>query len=619
MITVGARTTASAAPATSGARCRASSSALVDDDGRAGAGRRRGDRRASQVRGPTLFDGYLNRPDATARGLSRDGWFATGDLGAARAGRLPAASSAARSTDLIKSGGYRIGAGEVEAALLEHPGRRRGGGDRRCPTTTSASASSPGSSPSGEPRRAGCADRPRRRRARRRTSARARSASSTRCRATRWARSASGSCGDAAARPARARRLQTWEWIVRPTALLRRSQAAYGEPFTLRTAWPDAPLVARLATRTEIRRVFAAGPDVLQRRRELGVPRAVRRPELDPDAPRAEHLRQRRLLLPAVPRRARCGAGATTIAEIAHAELDTLDAGRAAAHAAADAGADARGDPARRLRQRATPELRDALRARARHDAARLPQLIAMSLVQRDLGARSPWGRFMRAVARDRRAALRADRRGRRPGATPSSPRCKRSPARPREELRDQLVTLLAAGHETTATALAWALERLARHPEALARCATGDDDATSTRPSRRSLRVRPVLIDRRRARSLAPFDARRAHAAARRPRRRRASTSPTAAASCGPTRPRSGPSASSTAARRSRSPTSRSAAASRRCAGRRVRRAGDARGAARGGRTVHAAPRPARTASGCAGAASRSRPRAAGAIVPTR
>ena len=37
-------------------------------------------------------------------------------------------------------------------------------------------------------------------------------------------------------------------------------------------------------------------------------------------------------------------------------------------------------------------------------------------------------------------------------------------------ELRDELVTLLVAGHETTATALAWALERLVRHPDALER-----------------------------------------------------------------------------------------------------------------------------------------------------
>ena len=38
------------------------------------------------------------------------------------------------------------------------------------------------------------------------------------------------------------------------------------------------------------------------------------------------------------------------------------------------------------------------------------------------------------------------------------------------QELRDELMTLLVAGHETTATALAWALERLVRHPDALER-----------------------------------------------------------------------------------------------------------------------------------------------------
>ena len=38
------------------------------------------------------------------------------------------------------------------------------------------------------------------------------------------------------------------------------------------------------------------------------------------------------------------------------------------------------------------------------------------------------------------------------------------------EELRDELMTLLVAGHETTATALAWAIEALARHPHVLAR-----------------------------------------------------------------------------------------------------------------------------------------------------
>jgi malonyl-CoA/methylmalonyl-CoA synthetase len=76
-----------------------------------------------QVRGETVFTGYLGRPDATAASFTPDGWFRTGDMavidpdGAHRiVGRA--------STDLIKSGGYRIGAGEVENALLAHPAVR---------------------------------------------------------------------------------------------------------------------------------------------------------------------------------------------------------------------------------------------------------------------------------------------------------------------------------------------------------------------------------------------------------------------------------------------------------------------------------------------------------------
>ncbi len=70
------------------------------------------------VRGPNLFCGYLNRPDATAEAM-RDGWFETGDL-ATRAPDGYVRIVGRRSTDLIKTGGYKVGAGEVEAALLEH-------------------------------------------------------------------------------------------------------------------------------------------------------------------------------------------------------------------------------------------------------------------------------------------------------------------------------------------------------------------------------------------------------------------------------------------------------------------------------------------------------------------
>jgi malonyl-CoA/methylmalonyl-CoA synthetase len=71
------------------------------------------------VRGPNVFKGYLNRPDATEEAM-RDGWFMTGDMATRdETGSLKLVGR--KSTDLIKSGGYRIGAGEIEGALLEHP------------------------------------------------------------------------------------------------------------------------------------------------------------------------------------------------------------------------------------------------------------------------------------------------------------------------------------------------------------------------------------------------------------------------------------------------------------------------------------------------------------------
>ena len=73
-----------------------------------------------EVAGPTLFLGYLNRPDATAEAM-HDGWFRTGDV-ATRSADGDLRIVGRRSTDLISSGGYKIGTGEIEDALLEHPG-----------------------------------------------------------------------------------------------------------------------------------------------------------------------------------------------------------------------------------------------------------------------------------------------------------------------------------------------------------------------------------------------------------------------------------------------------------------------------------------------------------------
>lgn len=121
LMNTGVRADGEPRPGTVGAPLRGVELRLVEEDGSALADP------ASigeiQVRGPNLFTGYLNRPDATDAALTADGWFRTGDMatldpdGYVRiVGR--------KATDLIKSGGHKIGAGEIENALLEHPGVR---------------------------------------------------------------------------------------------------------------------------------------------------------------------------------------------------------------------------------------------------------------------------------------------------------------------------------------------------------------------------------------------------------------------------------------------------------------------------------------------------------------
>ena len=134
-----------------------------------------------------MFKGYLNRPDATAEAM-RDGWFMTGDMATRNeSGSLKLVGR--KSTDLIKSGGYRIGAGEIEGALLEHP------------AVAEAAVTGRPDEDLGERIVAWVVTEPGQHRHRRgarattwppcsrSTSDRARSISSTSCPATRWARS----------------------------------------------------------------------------------------------------------------------------------------------------------------------------------------------------------------------------------------------------------------------------------------------------------------------------------------------------------------------------------------------------------------------------------------------
>jgi fatty acid CoA ligase FadD36 len=74
-----------------------------------------------EVRGATVGAGYLGRPDVTAASITDDGWFVTGDsavIGPDGMHRIAGRTS----VDIIKSGGYKVGAGEVETSILGFPG-----------------------------------------------------------------------------------------------------------------------------------------------------------------------------------------------------------------------------------------------------------------------------------------------------------------------------------------------------------------------------------------------------------------------------------------------------------------------------------------------------------------
>ncbi|MEQ1830644.1 MAG: AMP-binding protein, partial [Pirellula sp.] len=71
-----------------------------------------------QVRGANVFCEYWNRPQATAESFD-DGWFRTGDMAVIELGYYRILGRL--SVDIIKSGGYKLSALEIEATLLEHP------------------------------------------------------------------------------------------------------------------------------------------------------------------------------------------------------------------------------------------------------------------------------------------------------------------------------------------------------------------------------------------------------------------------------------------------------------------------------------------------------------------
>ena len=122
-----------------------------------------------------------------------------------------------------------------------------------------------------------------------------------------------------------------------------------------------------------------------------------------------------------------------------------------------------------------------------------------MALVQRDLGSRSPWGRFRLAVERfdallfETIARRRAEPVGDAVLDLLLEQRDEDGNAPTDRHLRDQLVALLMGGHDTSAATLAWAFERLARHPAVRARLRE-DEPAYVGAVAKEVLRVRPAL-----------------------------------------------------------------------------------------------------------------------------
>jgi cytochrome P450 family 135 len=290
---------------------------------------------------------------------------------------------------------------------------------------------------------------------------------------------------------------QTVAWIMRPAAFLQRVHDRFGDPVTIRTYWMDEPMVL-FSHPDAVREVFRLPPAIAPAGQSWEFLRPFAGPHSILVLDGEEHLRERRLIqTPFHGERMR--AFTPTVAELARRELSSWN-GRVVAlermkHLTLETILrvvfGARGE-------REAAQLRDAVHATL--DAVRsMPRMLAMALVQRDLGPHSPWGRFRLAVERfdalllDVMARRRADPGGDSMLALLLEQRDENGNPPTDRHLRDQLVALLAAGHDTSAAALAWAFERLARHPTVLARLREGDP-AYLDAVVKEVLRVRPAL-----------------------------------------------------------------------------------------------------------------------------
>ena len=298
--------------------------------------------------------------------------------------------------------------------------------------------------------------------------------------------------------------IQSMGWWTRPIPFLERNRARYGKRFTIRLAGGPGAFVMH-SEPEHLREIFTAPAEVLH----PGQGARILEPVIGPNSvillDEGAHMEQRKLMLPAFHgERMEALTGLleeTTAREIAawptgepielHPRLQalTMEVILRAVFGL---------EPGPRL-----DELRDRLTAILEFGTrpiSVMPQLFSERLMRY-----GPWRDFI--TGRDRVDELlfelveerRADGGGgddvlamlleaRHEDGSPMS----------REELRDELMTLLVAGHETTASQLAWTFERLAREPAVLERLseevAAGDGDAYLTATVQEAMRRRPVI-----------------------------------------------------------------------------------------------------------------------------
>jgi cytochrome P450 len=290
---------------------------------------------------------------------------------------------------------------------------------------------------------------------------------------------------------------QTVGWMARPAAFTHRMYERYGDPFTIHTYWTPEPMVL-FSHPDAVREIFRLDPAIAP----AGQSWEFLRPFAGPDSilllDGEPHLRERRLMT-APFHGQRMRALAPMIAALAREELATWH-GRMVTL-----------ERARRLTleiilqvifgardEAELAPLRQAIESTL-DDVRSLRRLLAMALVQRDLGPRSPWGRFRLAV--ERFDALLLDAIARRRAQPPGDAvldvlleqRDENGSPTSDRHVRDELVALLMGGHDSSAATLAWGFERLARHPEVQHRLREGDPDYLDA-VVKEILRCRPAL-----------------------------------------------------------------------------------------------------------------------------